>query len=453
MSRALHAYLEGLAPKDAAGKRGDLTRLRTALRQERRCKPPEWLRPEALPAMVQILVAEDTPLRLVLVDMLADIRGKAASVRLAQRAVFDLSPEVRQAAIEALRQRPAEEVRRTLVASLRYPWPAAADHAADALAALEDRDSAPLLVALLDRQDPTAPFATKTGASVHELVRVNHVQNCLLCHVPAVGRDSVTDVDPFAHRPDQTYDVGYRGPTLPGSNGGVWANRVLIRADVQFLRQDFSVTLPTNGGNSSAPGQRFDFIVRTRPLNPAEVRDWKLRPRATALTYPQREATLYALRALTSQDAGPTIEAWLRLYPHAHAEAEGNRLGAALRAAPPGQREQLLARYRDAKEDHFTEALAYAIPHVTAKFQEKVRAALVDRLSRLPADELRAHLEGEGELHSAAVRACIRKADAEMIPNLIGLLEDADSEVREAARHTLTQLTGENFGLPASERQ
>ena len=453
LSRALHAYLDGLAPKDATGRRGDPTRVRAALRVERHGKPPEWLRPEALPAMVQILMAEDVPLRLILVDMMADIPGGAASVRLAQRATFDPSPEVRQAAIDALRQRPAGEARRTLVDALRYPWPAAADHAADALAVLRDRDAAPLLVALLDKPDPTAPYTTRTGASVRELVRVNHVQNCLLCHVPAVGRDPVTDVDPFANRPSQTYQVECYGVTVPGGGGGVWANRVLIRADVQFLRQDFSVTLSPTGSLSSADGQRFDFLVRTRPLKPAEVREWKNQARPAATVYPQREAALYALRAVTGQDVGPATEAWLKLYPHARAEAEGLRLGAALRAASPDQRERLLARYRDAKEGHYTEGLAHAIPHVRAKFQEKVRAALVERLARLPVDELRAHLEGTGEIRRAAARAYVRKADMEMSPDLVGLLADADSEVREGARQVLRRLTGEGFGPPAGHAQ
>jgi HEAT repeat protein len=445
LSRALHAYLDGLAPKDANGKRGDPRQVRAALRLERRGKPPAWLRPEALPAMVQILMAEDVPLRLILVDMMADIPGTAAGVRLAQRAVFDVSPEVRQAAIDALRQRPAGEARRTLVNALRYPWPAAADHAAEALAAVGDRDAAPLLVALLDKPDPAAPYATKTGASVHELVRVNHIQNCLLCHVPAIGRDPVTDVDPFANRPSQTYDVGYGGPKTPGGGGGVWANRVLIRADVQFLHQDFSVTFPPGGSYSSAGGLRFDFLVRARRLKPAEVQEWKYQARPAAPAYAQREATLSALRAVTGQDAGPTTEAWLQLYPHAHAEAEGMRLAAALRAATPDQREQLLARYRDATEGHYTEGLAHAIPHVTEKLQEKVRAALVERLARLPADELHARLEGEGELRRAAARACVGKADAEMIPDLIDLLTDTDLDVREAAHQALRRLTGDDF--------
>jgi hypothetical protein len=234
----------------------------------------------------------------------------------------------------------------------------------------------------------------------------------------------------------------------------VWANRVLIRADVQFLRQDFSVTLPPGDSYSAAGGLRFDFLIRARPLKPAELREWKNQTRSVAPAYPQRDATLYALRAITGQDAGATTEAWLSLYPHAYAEADGVRLAAALRAAPPDQREQLLARYRDAKEGHYTEGLAHAIPHVAAKFQEKVRAALVERLARLPADELRAHLEGEGEgeLRRAAARAYGRTADDGMIPDLIGLLTDADSEVGEAAHEALRRLTGEDFG-PQQDRE
>ena len=129
------------------------------------------------------------------------------------------------------------------------------------------------------------------------------------------------------------------------------------------------------------------------------------------------------------------------------------RLAAALRAAPPDRREQLLARYRDAPEGHFTEGLAHAIPHVSVKFQEKVRAALVARLARLPADELRARLEGEGELRRAAARACARKADAEMIPDLIDLLTDTESDVREAAHQALRRLTGDDFARAAEHPQ
>ncbi len=199
LARKLHAYLDGIAPPDEYGKRQNPTRLRTVLRQERRGKRPEWLRPEAVPALVQILMAEDLPLRLVLVDLLAEIDGKQATIRLAQRAVFDLSPEVRQAALQALRERPRDDARAVFVEALRYPWAPAADHAAEALVALADREAAPLLVALLGKPDPAAPYPTGKGdLAVHEMVAVNHQANCLLCHVPAVSRrDAVVGGDPL----------------------------------------------------------------------------------------------------------------------------------------------------------------------------------------------------------------------------------------------------------------
>ena len=64
-------------------------------------------------------------------------------------------------------------------------------------------------------------------------------------------------------------------------------------------------------------------------------------------------------------------------------------------------------------------------------------------------DQLRAYLQGEDELQRAAVRACVRKGDAEMIPDLISLLLDEDAEVGEAAHQALRRLTGEDFGPPA----
>ena len=36
-----------------------------------------------------------------------------------------------------------------------------------------------------------------------------------------------------------------------------------------------------------------------------------------------------------------------------------------------------------------------------------------------------------------------------MVPDLIGLLTDADSEIGEAAHQALRRLTGEDFGPPA----
>jgi HEAT repeat protein len=435
LSRKLHTYLDRIAPPDEDGKRKDANRLRDALRRERRGQRPEWLRAEALPALVQILMAEDLPVRLTLVELMADIDGKASTIRLAQRAVFDLAPEVRAAALRTLRDRPREDSRQIFVDALRYPWSPVAEHAAEALVALDDRGAAPLLVALLDKPDPAAPHANGKGdLTLREVVRVNHQANCLLCHVPAVGgRDKVVGSDPL---------VLVKG-------GGGWSGQsrrtdpMWIRADVQFFRQDFSVALTVG------PVQelRFDFLVRTRRLKTAEVREWKKRTPPEPTAYPQREATLFALRALSGKNVGHTTAAWVRLFPHANAEAEGVRLSTALLRAAPSQRDQLLARYRDARDDHSTERLACAIPHLEGKLQMKARQALVERISRLPADQLRARLQDDdAELRRAAVLACERKADMELVPDLIEVLLDSQRAVAGDAQKTLQRLTGQDFG-------
>ena len=100
---------------------------------------------------------EDTPLRQMLVELLADIEGKAATIALAQRAVFDVSPEVRGQAVEALASRPKTDVRPVLTSALRYPFAPVADHAAEALAALRDEEAVPQLVGMLRLPDPSGP--------------------------------------------------------------------------------------------------------------------------------------------------------------------------------------------------------------------------------------------------------------------------------------------------------
>jgi hypothetical protein len=86
----------------------------------------------------QVLMPESAPHRRLLVELLDEIGDKKAVGYLAQRAVFDLSPEVRRRAVEALRKRPRHEYRPALLAGLRYPWAPAAEHAAEALLALRD---------------------------------------------------------------------------------------------------------------------------------------------------------------------------------------------------------------------------------------------------------------------------------------------------------------------------
>jgi HEAT repeat protein len=451
----LHAYLDRAAPPGPDGRRTAPAALREALRAERRGQRPEWLRPEAVPALVQILMHEDPPVRELLVQLLAEIPGPEATTALAQRAVFDLGPAVRERAVEALKGRPAAAYRPVLLKALRYPWAPPADHAAEALVALGDREAVPALVTLLKEPAPAGPQALPNKRLVvREVVGVKHVRNCVLCHPPAASSgDPNLGEDPFLTR----------GAGQSGGGGG-WGNAaqrlanqttaqargrsaLLVRSDIAFLRQDFSVqqpaALPPVAVNAPPQRLRFDYAVRTRPLARKEAERLKERF-AGQPTWPQREALLFALRELTGRDGGPTTEAWQRLYPHAETEVEAARLSDVLVQAGPFKREQLLARYRDGKGPAYTRALALAVRGLAGAAQGPVREALVRRLAALSTPELRDRLRDEDEdARRAAVLACARKADRQFVPDLIALLEHPDPRTVELVEEGLRGLTGQ----------
>jgi hypothetical protein len=62
--------------------------------------------------------------------------------------------------------------------------------------------------------------------------------------------------------------------------------------------------------------QRFDFLVRTRPVTAKEAaayQEW-VRQQGPGYLSPQHQAALSALRALTGRDAPePTAAAWRRV--------------------------------------------------------------------------------------------------------------------------------------------
>jgi hypothetical protein len=319
LSRELHGLLDVAAAPDANGRRPPPTLLTEILRQQRRGRRPEWLRPEAIPVLLQILGHEESAVRRMLVELLDEIPGEVSSGALAQRAVFDLSPDVRELALRALDKRPREEYRKVLMNGLRYPWPPAADHAAEALVFLNDQDAAPSLVGLLKRPDPSAPAAAAGSRPyVRELVQIDHAANCLMCHAPSVSAS-----DPA------------RGPVpglvVRGGGGGGWGgspatpqslNSFLVRADVAYLRQDFSVGQPvTDPATGLEASVRFDYILRMRLAKSQEVATFRAKANAS---YPQREAVLFALRELTGKDAGTSADAWLAFLPRAEPDYSHN---------------------------------------------------------------------------------------------------------------------------------
>jgi hypothetical protein len=363
LSRRLRAHLSLCLPADAADTRldagvlrqrlvvGDLTAFARPGPQVAAFAGPKpageadsWRHEDALPTLVQMLQSEDRPVRLVLVELLTTIKGRAASAALARRALFDLSAEVREAAVKALKGRPRDEYRALLLDGLRYPWAPAADHAAEALVALDDRASMPMLTALLEGPDPAGPVirtfrkadpaliwagprprepwpATVValderpggeprtsllgepsdrvrplkGAplevyAVREVVRVNHLRNCLLCHAAATSpSDPVRGLVPS---PGQPLPAPFSTPYYEGQRG------IFVRADVTYLRQDFSVPQPVAQAGAWPAHQRYDYVVRTRYPTEAELR------RTEPPTYPQREAVRWALRELGDGNGG-----------------------------------------------------------------------------------------------------------------------------------------------------
>jgi hypothetical protein len=189
---------------------------------------------QVVPALVQMMQAGSLRERGLLVEALASIQGRNATTALAQRALFDLSRDTRELAVKALAQRPREEIRPHLLAGLCYPWAAISEHAAAALVATGDRGAVKELTELLDEPDPVAPYVNSAGKwAVRELARVNHLRNCFLCHAPSLSRtDPVRGLVPV---PGQPLPDQYYQDELPGN---------FVRADVTYLRQDFSLVHP-----------------------------------------------------------------------------------------------------------------------------------------------------------------------------------------------------------------
>ena len=141
---------------------------------------------------MQMLTPEDVVLRQLLVEILAEIKHPAATTALVSGPSATSTPTCAPSPSTVLQGRPRDDYREVLLRALRHPLPMLADHAAEALVALDLREAVPSLVAMLKEPDPATPYPGRDGRPlVREVVRTNHLANCLLCHPP-----SVTYVDP-----------------------------------------------------------------------------------------------------------------------------------------------------------------------------------------------------------------------------------------------------------------
>lgn len=262
-------------------------------------------------ALTQMLATESTQCQCGLVNHLAKQPQIEATRTLARMAIFAVETEVRTAAIDAMRTRDVEDYTAIILSGLHYPWPAVAQRAADALAKLDRTDLVHQLIEILDEPDPRAPVIVekhgKKSFVVRELVRINHHRNCLLCHPPAAKVQSRDELDsplvgsiPVPDFPLPSSGQGY----------GFLSPDMLVRADATYLRQDFSMMQKVADSVLWPEMQRFDFLARTRVLDSQQesiLRKALARPENRTV---YRDATLAALRKLTSADAGTTAEAW-----------------------------------------------------------------------------------------------------------------------------------------------
>jgi hypothetical protein len=264
-------------------------------------------------ALMQVLSPQSPAMRAGLVKFLSTISHVEATRALARLAIFSREDEVRLAAVDALKTRRERDYTDILLQGLRYPLPDVAVRAADSLVKLERTDLVPELVAILAEPDPRAPVVAgrqgKKEMTVRELVRVNHHRNCLLCHAPAntgdVAPDTLTAAIPLPADPLPSPSQGYQtsDPEL------------IVRVDVMYLRQDFSLMQPVTDAHPWPEMQRFDYLVRKRVLTDKEADAYrqKLENLEPGRRSPYQRAILSALRELTGKDAEPTPDAWRRL--------------------------------------------------------------------------------------------------------------------------------------------
>jgi hypothetical protein len=264
-------------------------------------------------ALMQVLAPESPAMRLGLVKYLAGISHPEATRALARLGIFSAEDDIRQAAIDALKVRRERDYTDVLLQAFRYPWPAAARRAAEALVKLERSDLVPKLVGLLDEPDPRAPVLKQVNDKqvpvVRELVRINHHRNCLLCHAPAntgnVSPEVVKAAVPVPTQPLPSTPDGY-DQSSPD---------IQVRVDVTYLRQDFSMLQAVADAHPWPEMQRFDFLVRTRTLDDKEAATYreKFGREDPSRPSPYHRATLLALRELTGRDAAPASEAWRKV--------------------------------------------------------------------------------------------------------------------------------------------
>ena len=123
--------------------------------------------------------------------------------------------------------------------------------------------SLPVLVSLLKLPDPAGPLTIhKNRHILQDVVRLNHLNNCLMCHPEAArANEPVLGVDPVVTLPvrlqtqammtaSQRVTSGHGhgssavSVSVPTTVSSTVQLPLLIRGNITFLRQDFTVRQP-----------------------------------------------------------------------------------------------------------------------------------------------------------------------------------------------------------------
>ena len=265
-------------------------------------------RDQAFQTLEQMLQVDTYEIRMNLVNDLKN-HGTAAAVRmLVDRAKFDFDPRVRSAAIKAIKelnQGDTESVRNQLMEGFDYPWHIVAEHSAEALAAFNDKQTLPELLAQLEKSDPRLPIQRDGKLIQRKLVAVNHLKNCLLCHAPANQADSLgVAVVPSWDRP------------MPAKYYSGNSTRGFVRADVTYLKQDFSVMQEVEDAAPWPTRQRFDYVVQERTIDAMEAE--QVTAELSKLPNRNRNSVLFALRQITGKTAPvDDYKAWSKIVANA----------------------------------------------------------------------------------------------------------------------------------------
>jgi hypothetical protein len=276
-------------------------------------KNKELLYPTLTDILMQAFGPESVAMRKGMIDFLASVNTPGSTKALARLVIFSPEPELHIAAHAKLKFRNPKDYAEILLRGLRYPWPDVVERSAMAIIALERVDLVPKLITLLDAPDPRLPQPREVQGKpmyvAEQLVRINHHQNCLLCHAPANSTKFSSDLT--------TAPVPLPGEKLPSPHDYMRhaQGKFSVRVDVTYLRQDFSRLQKVANAAPWADMQRFDFFVRTVTMSPeeAKVYEKQFRDKTAGQESPYQRALLTALRALTGRDAPPNAAAWRRM--------------------------------------------------------------------------------------------------------------------------------------------